>query len=989
MLLLAASAPLLAQTAPSVKGVVQDPSGALVPSAEVTLSGGKDYSKTVTTGVNGAYQFDAVPAGKYKLRINATGFTPFEVRNIAVDGAKPLSFTSQLVIASQAQSVTVAEYTAVSVENSSVAGAIVLKGEDLDVLSDNPDDLASDLQALAGPSAGPNGGEIFVDGFSGGQLPPKASIREVRINQNPFSAEFDRLGFGRIEILTKPGTDKLHGQAFFNFGNEALNARNPFSPDRAPYNMRQYGANAGGPLSKKASWFFDIERREIDEAAVVNATTLDSNLQPVALQESVVTPLRRLFLTPRLDYQLNQNNTLTVRYSYSNMDNENQGIGQFTLPSRATSLSEGQHTVQVTETAILNAHSVNETRFQYQHANTAQLGDNSVAGLMVLESFNSGGAPIGNSGNIEDRFELTNMTTYTHGTHVLKFGGRARLDHQDDTSDSNFNGTFSFAGGLAPQLDAAGNPITGSDGNPVLEQITSLDRYQRTLYFQGLGLTPAAILLRGGMPSQYTLTTGLPLSTVTQFDIGLFAEDTWRVRPNINVSYGFRYETQTRIHDFRDISPRLSIAYGIGKNKMQTKTVLRTGFGIFYDRVADSLTLQALRFDGTTQVQYFVNNPLFYPNVPPPSDLVADRVMPTIRQLASDIRAPYIAQAIAGVDRQLPWNTSLSTNFIWSRGVHELRTRNINAPLADGSYPYGNIGNIYQFESTGFLDQKQLMVNIRSNFNKRVMLFGFYVYGHANSDTDGVGTFPANQYDMSSEYGRAAYDIHHRFLLGGNIRAPWGVSFFPFIMGNTGGPFNITNGRDNNRDTVFTDRPAFAAPGATGPNIVSTPYGVFNLAPGTNDILIPRNFGDAPGAITVNLRMSRTWGFGERTTSPQPGGGMGGGGFGGPGGGMRGPGGGGGPRGGFGGPGGGMRGGGADTSSGKRYTLTFSASARNLFNHVNYAAPVGNLTSPSFGESIALASGGFGGGPGGAGPGGGGAGAAANRRLELQLRFGF
>jgi len=155
------------------------------------------------------------------------------------------------------------------------ASAIVLRGADLDALSDNPDDLAADLAALAGPAAGPNGGATFIDGFSGGQLPPKESIREIRINQNPFSAEYDRLGFGRIEILTKPGTDKFHGQAFMNYGDENFNSRNPFSPDKAFYQQKFFGGNFSGPLSKKSSFFIDAERRSISDNAVINTVILD------------------------------------------------------------------------------------------------------------------------------------------------------------------------------------------------------------------------------------------------------------------------------------------------------------------------------------------------------------------------------------------------------------------------------------------------------------------------------------------------------------------------------------------------------------------------------------------------------------------------------------------------------------------------------------------------------------------------------------------
>lgn len=969
---------LYAQQMGQIKGTVVDPSAASVPGATVNAKG-PATNRTVTTNEMGAYEIDNVAPGKYTIRISAPGFTPFEIRNARVNMGSPVEFKVQLSIASQTESVTVADQEAVSVDPQSTAGAVVLKGEDLNVLSDDPDDLASDLQALAGPAAGPNGGEIYVDGFSGGQLPPKSAIREVRINQNPFSAEYDKMGFGRIEILTKPGTDKLRGQAFLSFGDQYLNSRNPFSPTRAPYKALNYGVNLGGPINKKASYFLDVERRGIDENAVVNATILDPNLQQNLLQQAIVTPIRRLSVSPRIDYQLNANNTLVARYHFSRMDEDNQGIGQFTLPSRALNMDNNNHTVQLTETAVLNAKMINETRFQYMHANTRQMGDNATPAINVLESFNSGGALIGNSGSTQNRFEITNMTSITQGTHFLKFGGRLRVVSVNDSSDSNFNGTFTFAGGLAPVLDANNQVVIGADGQPELAQITSIDRYQRTLLFQSLNLPFAQIRQLGGGPSQFTLTSGLATTGVNQADVGIFAEDSWRLRPRFTLNYGLRYETQTNIHNYNNIAPRLSIAWGLdgGRDGKTTKTVLRTGFGMFYDRIDDSLTLQALRFNGTTQQQYFVPNPAFYPNIPSLDSIANFKLDNTVRRLAPDIRAPYIAQGVIGVDRQLPWRTSLSANFIYSRGEHMLRTVNINTPLPDGTRPLGNIGNLYQFESNGILRQKQFMVNLRSQFNRRVMLFGFYVYGHANSDTDGVGTFPANPYNFATEYGRASYDVRHRFVMGGNINTKWGISLNPFIIASSGPPFNITTGRDNNGDTIFNDRPALAAPGATGPDILATPFGTFNVAPGPGMALIARNFGDGPGNFSVNLRLSRTWGFGSRgeqatqaTAGPDRPPMMGG-----PGGGFR-----------HGGGGGGFHGGGRSggmfgaANSGKRFNLTLSASARNLLNHVNLGLPVGNLSSPLFGESTSIA--------GGFGPGGAMAG-AGNRRLELQLRLSF
>jgi hypothetical protein len=394
-------------------------------------------------------------------------------------------------------------------------------------------------------------------------------------------------------------------------------------------------------------------------------------------------------------------------------------------------------------------------------------------------------------------------------------------------------------------------------------------------------------------------------------------------------------------------------------------------------------------------VNYIVQNPDFFPTIPSLSSLGQFKTQQTIRSLYGDIRTPYQIQTSIGIDRQLPRNTTVAVNYVFSRGVHTLRTRNINAPL-NGVFPYGPVGNLFQYESTGFARQNQLITNFNTRFSPRVSLFGVYLLGRARSDADGTGSFPADNYNLRNEYSYSAFDVRHRFILGGSAAAKWGISFNPFIIASTGAPFNITTGRDNNLDTQFNDRPAFAN-GATGPGVVRTSFGNFLTTPGPGDVIIPRNYGRGPGSFTINLRASRTFGFGKTGESGINDGGMP------PGmGGGRGPGGGGPPPGmvmggGRGGPGGGRGGPGGmfgGASTGKRYNLTVSVQARNLLNHVNPAQPTGNLSSPLFGISTQLGGGfgprpgGGGGGPGG-GPGGGGGGAAANRLIELQLRFSF
>jgi hypothetical protein len=285
---------LSAQTPASLRGTVTDPSGAGVPGASVTVTGPAGLVRVVKTGSNGGYAFTGLPPGSYTLRIAATGFSLFENMQLELTAARATTADARLAIAAEKQEVTVAETTQLELDPSKNAGALVLSGTDLDMLSDDPDDLQNDLMALAGPAAGPNGGQIFVDGFSNGQLPPKDSIREIRVNSNPFSAEFDRIGFGRIEILTKPGTDKLHGSVFYQTDSGAVDARNPFATTKPSFLTKQFQGNLGGSLSKKASFFLDFSDRHQDDQALVKATILGPDFLPTPLTENVPTPASRL-----------------------------------------------------------------------------------------------------------------------------------------------------------------------------------------------------------------------------------------------------------------------------------------------------------------------------------------------------------------------------------------------------------------------------------------------------------------------------------------------------------------------------------------------------------------------------------------------------------------------------------------------------------------------------------------------------------------------
>jgi Carboxypeptidase regulatory-like domain len=928
-----------------LQGQIVDETGAVIPGASITLKNSSGLVVGTNSGGAGEYEFRNLAPGKYTVSVTANGFAPSAQEiEIAAGQARKADIPLRILVKEEHVDVQ-SDAARVSTSSDNNANSLVISGKDLDALSDDPDELQSELQALAGPSAGPNGGQIYIDGFTGGQLPPKSSIREIRINQNPFSAQYDRMGFGRIEVLTKPGSDKLHGQFFFNDNHSFFDALNPFAATEPDFSTQMVNGNVGGPLGKKASYQISAERRDIKEAAVVLPDAFAAANVAVT---PVLNPRIRTNISSRLDYQLAASNTLMVRYQFMREHQENNGVGQLALPSQAFNQHGTENEIQISDTQILSPRAINETRFEWERGATDQNALTPGPTINVLGQFIEGGNPLGLSSVITNHYELQNYTSINKGNHFLRLGGRLRATANSTTSTQNFNGTFTFG--------ATRDPITQA-------QISALQNF------------------RNGTPTQFVLVTGNPLTEDTFFDAGLYAEDDWKLRPNMTLSYGLRYETQNGISDHGDWAPRLGFAWGLGaKKNAAPKTVIRTGFGIFYDRFTQGLIMEAEQLNGFNQRQITITDSgdnsaaslaaraqlqsIFagYPTLP---SLSAFAASPTnTHTIDPDLRAPYTIQFAASVERQVTRAATLTGTYVHSHGVHQLFSQVVNlAPLQ------------YQFESGGVFNQNQLITNFNLRAGTRVTLFSFYMFSHANGDTNGANSFPSDPVrGISADYGRTAFDVRHRLFFGGTVALPHGFRVSPFMVANSGAPFNIITGQDLNGDSVFNDRPSFSPAG------VATEWGTFNPTPGPNDPRIPVNFGVSLAQFTLNMRVGKTFGIGPKTeagnNAQQPQGqhgggppvGMGGGRPGGDGG--RGP-------GGPGGFGGGPRGlGGGPERSSQRYTLTLSANARNIFNNVNPAPPVGNLSSGLFGRSTALAGGVFNT-------------QSANRRIDLQMMFSF
>ncbi|HEY0080705.1 MAG TPA: carboxypeptidase regulatory-like domain-containing protein [Pyrinomonadaceae bacterium] len=1015
LLLVLTAATVSAQATGGLRGQVTDEFGGVIVGATVTLTDASGAIKTAVTDAEGNYSISNLAPGTYTLRAIAGGFALYENAEVTVAAGRRESLDIKLGVALEKEEVVVASET--PLESNSNADAIVLKGKDLDALPDDPEDLAAALTALAGPSAGPNGGQIYIDGFTGGRLPPKEAIREVRVSQNPLNAENDQPGFGRIDILTRPGFDKLRGSATFNFNDESLNSRNVFTANRADFQRRQYSFSLSGPVvAKKSSFFIDFQRRDEDDNEIINAQVLDPSLNAVSLIVPVQTPRRNTTFSPRFDYAFNQNHTLVARYTYTK-STDFTGVGNFNLLSRAFDTTFRQHTIQLTETAVLNANVINETRFQFMRNRREQEGDNTLPTIQVLDAFNGGGSPVGLSFNNENRWELQNYTTATKGSHVIRFGARLRGVRITDVADNNFNGTFIF---------------------------TSLEQYR-----QAIQRVP------GVRPTQFNINGGSAEAAVSQTDLGAFIQDEWRVRPNLTLTFGLRYETQSNIDSNFNFAPRLFFAWAPGGSTTgtltgpfgggpggQPKFVIRGGFGIFYDRFNEGGTLQANRFTGDQSGQLLFrlsganlsaidgvtfNQDGTVGGMPTAEQLLALGLPQNRTTVANNLQAPYGMMAAVQMEKQLPYNFTVFGVLFTFRNRHTLVLRNINAPIPGsfvlgdparpGIRPFGDNGDIYQYESSGTFNDVRAFFGFRNQLRPGFSIFGNYQTGKAESNTDCVfgnlaQCLPADSYNVAADYGRVSFFPRHRFVFGGTLGIPQlKLSINPFIVASTGQFFNITTGIDNNGDRIFRDRPAFADAQTRPEDLRSTPYGNFDINPKPGQTIIPRNYGEGPGFFSVNLGISRTFGFGDvggagggqravaaAAPGPQGGGAAGGGGAGarGAGGapqvaaGGRPGGGGGAPAAGAGGTarGGGQIGGpigGAPGGPEKRYNMTFSLNIQNIFNKTNLCPPIGNLSSSRFGQSVSTA-GGFG--NCGGGFGGGGA-ALGNRRVTGSVRFNF
>ena len=353
-------------------GIVTDPSGAVVPGAKVTLlPEGVTWGISRLSGATGEFTFPSQAARRYVLRVEAPGFAPFDSAPFRLSRARAKTLNVQLKMQEFVQHVTVSDEDAIGADPNRNGDAVVLRQADIDRLPLEPAELLLELQGLAGsPDAA-----LYVDGYSGNKLPPISSIREVRINQNPYSAQNDTSPQnGVIQVFTKPGAEKITGQIYLFGDDSALNAQNPLA-SQPPYYVFALGGYLNGPLplsNKKASYSVGLDQDNINLNSLISAQALDANLNQVAVNQAIASPVEDTNISPKIDFRAGPNSTVTVKYIFDRNTLTNAGTGQLNLASQAYNSAVYTQTLQASETQIIGAKIVNEARFQFIRARTSQ-----------------------------------------------------------------------------------------------------------------------------------------------------------------------------------------------------------------------------------------------------------------------------------------------------------------------------------------------------------------------------------------------------------------------------------------------------------------------------------------------------------------------------------------------------------------------------------------------------------------------------------------
>jgi Carboxypeptidase regulatory-like domain len=748
-LLLMLCSPALGQTPEpaTLQVTVFDPSGAVIVGAQVHTVDAAGVVRTLPTNDRGQAVFEGLTPGRYTLRAESPGFEPGELTNVRVRG-RSTRRDMRLAIQRVSEDLVVGhDPREAQTDPRGDSFATVLTPEQLAALPDDPDEMEEALTQMAGPGA-----VMRVNGFRGGRLPPKAQIQSIRFRRNIYAADTHEAGFIMVDISTKPGAATWRSTADVGIRDDALNARNAMAPRKGEEAQQRLGISFDGPLKKdRTSIAFNTDGLTSYDSGTIVAATPESTLSDVFRR-----PMDRVNFSARLEHALTPSHALKAEFQRGTMDQENLGVGNYDLRSRAYSTEQWNHVFRVSESGPVGKRGFSELRFQAIERSTSSTALTTLPTVQVLNAFTDGSAQVG-GGRRTRGFELAQNFDYTAGRHALRAGFLLEAAKYRSDEVRNPWGTFTFS---------------------------SLDTYD------------------AGRPATFSQRIGDPLVEYSQTQFGWYVQDDIRARKDLTVSVGLRHEVQTHLDDWRNFAPRGGILWSPFRDG---KTTIRAGGGIFHEWYEASVYEQTLRVDGVNQQDLVISDPS-YPD--PFVDTGPAAVPPGRIQDAANLQMPTILQTSVGVERRVATGGQLNISYLNVRGWDILRGINLNAPI-DGIRPNPTLGNVTEIESTA--RSRTDMFSVNFNYNRmapRMFVALNYTLARVRNESDGALSLPMDNANPHADWGPAPNDIRHRLTGLFNLPIWKRLRLGSTFRAASAPPYNITTGFDDNGDTVLNDRPA-------------------------------------------------------------------------------------------------------------------------------------------------------------------------------------
>lgn len=847
LLLLAAANATFAETpepmtaCTHVTGLVRDANGGLIPGASLFLDG----AVAAQSNGEGRYTLPCLTPGKHLLRITADAFAPSEIT--LTGRATTLDLT--LRISEVSQAVEVGEDTDAGLDKTTSSGSKVLTKNELAGLADDPDDFKRELQVLAAAGGGnPGNATISVDGFQGASaMPPKSSIAFIRINPDLFSSEYGNPPYegGRIEIFTKPAGGRIHGSIFATLSQPFMNASDPFATSKAPIGKHRYGFDLSKPIiPNKFDLSLSLEKRDIDNFIVVNATTLDANKNLTNTVYNVSGAQHLWIASARSGVQWNKQNLSTFSYSANVNDVLNVSAGGSVLQENAYDARQSKHSIRGTLVTTVSARTVHEARVAFTFNTNSNTPNSNAPGVNVAGAFSGGGSKAGLARQAENSMEINDDLLYSRGKHSLKIGSITFIKFDRNTIPTGFNGAYTFGGGTALPLDANGNPTSNTP-----TQITGLEQYRRAL----LGY-------QGGAATTYSITTGSPNVNFTQFQSALYLQDQWKLTSRVQLALGFRYSFQNDPRSWGGFNPRIGVAWSPDKKQ---KLVLRARTGLFSSGIGTSEVTQVERLNGVRQTPATFYNAT-YGN---PTAGQAGNPIGTRYVFAPGVMQQPSWQSQVAAEYELPGHWNLQANEYYIGSWDSLRLRNINSPLngvPNGPRPLLANTNIYQFQHSGTFKGTATFLGLDQHSLKRLQIFLGYLRLDLRSNASGPFSQPQSSTSDVGEFVRPVWLNTHRIFAINTFNLPYKLTLSNQFNATSGGVNNILTGSDNNGDGTFNDRPDYATGPGTG--VYATRFGLLTAPnnPLSSGHPINANLGTLPWTIDLDTNLSRAF-----TLNPQ------------------------------------------------------------------------------------------------------------------------